>query len=94
MRSEETLREELEGDAAELTRLLRHEWQLLPDPFGSVMLVPVGAEGDPCLADELPWPAITAAFRDAHGRPPRPGARALAARRLVSPRPVGGGLDG
>jgi hypothetical protein len=58
------------------------------------MLVPIDAGADVCPVDELPWPDIVTEFRAAHGRPPRPGARALAARRLTSPRPVGGGLDG
>ncbi len=92
--AEATLRALIEIDAARLATLVTGEWKVLPDPFGSPMLVPNGEDADPRPVEDLPWEEFLIAFRIVHGRPPRPGARALAARRLASPRRVGGGLRG
>jgi hypothetical protein len=91
--NQETLLAEIEADVADLLGIVGARWEVLPDPFGAVMLLPMDSDADVCPVDELPWPDIVARFRDTHGRLPRPGARALAARRLTSLRPVGGGLD-
>lgn len=86
--------DELETDAGLLTELVERTWRVLPDPFGTAMLVPIAGDGDPCPVDALPWPDLVDGFRARHGRPPRPGARALAAKRLTAPRPVGGASHG
>ena len=86
--------DELEADAGLLMESITSTWQVLPDPFGAAMLVPVVRDDDPCPVDALPWPSIMDGFREAHGRRPRPGARALVARRLTTPRPLGGAREG
>jgi hypothetical protein len=47
------------------------------------MLLPVGSDGDPLPVDELPWAQVIDEFEREHGRRPRPGARAVAQRRLA-----------
>ena len=84
---------EIEADSAALAALVAARWRVAPDPLGSAMLVPVG-DDDPLPVDELPWPTVVDHFKAVHGRPPRPGARALAQRRLVRQRNPRGGPDG
>lgn len=86
--------ERLEGDAAALAAIVARDWTPLADPLGSVLFVPVSADRDPLPADEFPWTRVVREFAEAHGRPPQPGARALAARRLTTPRRDRGGRDG
>jgi hypothetical protein len=69
------------------------DWTPLPDPLGTVLLVPVSPDRDPLPAEDLSWAPVVREFTEANGRPPRPGARALAARRLASPRRNPGGRD-
>lgn len=92
--AERSLRESLEADAAALRAIVSDRWLIAPDPFGSAMLVPVGAGADPCPVDALPWLQVVDAFRVAHGRPPRPGARALAQRQIASGGTPPGGRNG
>jgi hypothetical protein len=91
--AERTLRAALEGDADELLVLVRRRWTPANDPLGTLILLPAGEDEDPVPVDELPWSDVIAAFRTAHGRPPRPGSRALAQRRLTT-NPARGGVDG
>lgn len=71
-------------DARALAAIVRELWDVAPDPFGLVRLLPrAGAPaGDPLPVDALPWPAVVERFRERHGRPPAPGARTLATRSL------------
>ena len=85
------LLDEIEADTAVLTAIVASRWRIAPDPLGSAMLVPVGVDRDPLPVDDLPWPDLVEDFRVAHGRPPRPGARALAQLRLTQPRRRRGG---
>jgi hypothetical protein len=89
--AERTLRERLEEDVAALNEIVGRQWTVVPDPFGSAVLIPVARDEDPLPVDELPWSDVVRDFRLVNGRPPRPGARALAARRLTAPRRVQGG---
>ncbi len=92
--AERTLRERLDEDVAALNEIVGRQWTVVPDPFGSAVLIPVARDEDPLPVDELPWSDVVRDFRLAKGRPPRPGARALAARRLTASRRVQGGLHG
>lgn len=91
---ERALLEGLAADTAALAAIVTSRWRVAADPLGSAMLLPVGLDDDPLPVDELPWPAVVDDFRAMHGRPPRPGARALAQRRLVEPRHPRGGPHG
>ena len=86
--------ERLDEDAAALAAIVARDWTPLADPLGSVLFVPVSPDRDPLPADEFPWTQVVREFAEAHGRPPRPGARALAARRLTTPRRDRGGRHG
>ena len=70
------------ADARAPAAIVRELWDVAPDPFGLVLLLPrAGAPaGDPRPVDALPWAQVLEIFRERHGRPPAPGARTLAAR--------------
>jgi hypothetical protein len=86
--------ERLDDDAAALAAIVTRDWTALADPLGSVLFVPTSPDRDPVPADEFPWAPVIREFSDSHGRQPQPGARALAARRLNTPRRDRGGRDG
>lgn len=80
--AELALLDRLDEDCAALTAIVRMHWSPARDPLGTAMMLPTGGRAEICTPAELPWPEIVAAFREAHGRPPSPGARALVQRRL------------
>jgi hypothetical protein len=86
--------ERLDEDAAALAAIVRRDWVAVPDPLGTMLFLPVSPDRDPTPADEFPWPLVVREFTETHGRPPRPGARALAARRLTTLRRDRGGRNG
>jgi len=86
--------ERLDEDAAALAAIVARDWTAVPDPLGSMLFLPASPDQDPRPADEFPWASVVHEFTETHGRPPRPGARALAARRLTTPRRDRGGRNG
>lgn len=90
----QSLLDDLEPDTRTLTALVAARWNVLCDPLGARLLVPVDEAADPLPVDELPWGTVVAEFTAEVGRPPRPGARALAHRRLTEPRHIRGGQSG
>jgi hypothetical protein len=79
-------RDAVAADAAVLAGIVRELWDVAPDPLGQLLLLPragAGApQGDPLPLESLPWAPVLERFRERHGQPPAPGARAVAARAL------------